>query len=87
MPGIVANWKSRENPPSINDEDFFGPVHVFDPSAFEFTPADIIQINNIANYVKEVYSDPNKGPRYFVSISGNKNHVVKFCIRIEGKRC
>lgn len=65
LPGIIANWKTRENATPINDEDFFGPIYVFDPSAFEFTPGDILQINQIVDYVRKMYSDPNIGPQHF----------------------
>lgn len=74
LPTIVSNWKSRENDQAINDEDFFGPVHVFNPSQFEFSPGDRMQINNIAKYVKEKVSDTNVGAQYF---DPNKSKIIK----------
>lgn len=68
LPTILPNWKTQnENIQALKDEDFFGPVHVFDPSQFEFSPGDRMQINHIANYVREKisvagaeYFNPNK---------------------------
>lgn len=74
LPTILSNWKSRENGQAINDEDFFGPVHVFNPSQFEFSPGDRMQINNIAKYVKEKVSDTCVGAQYF---DPNKSKTIK----------
>lgn len=78
LPGIVANWKTRGNATPINDEDFFGPIYVFDPSTFEFTPGDILQINQIVDYVKKNYSDPNIGPQHFVPDRGNQKVKLNY---------
>lgn len=71
---ILPNWKSRENGSSINDEDFSGPVQVFNPKEFEFTPGDRLEINHIASYVNEKVSNPNAGAQYF---DPNKSKNIK----------
>lgn len=65
MPGILANWKTSKGANAINDEDFFGEIHVFDPSGFEFSEGDRIQIEAVASYVRSIMDDPNRGPQYF----------------------
>lgn len=62
LPTILPNWKSRENGQTMNDEDFFGPVHMFNPSQFEFSPGDRLQIASISAHVKKVTSAQ---PNYF----------------------
>lgn len=74
LPAVLTNLKSRENAEPINDEDFFGPVHVFDPLQFDFSPGDRLQIMNVAKYVKEKLSDTNAGARYF---DPNKSKTVR----------
>lgn len=77
LPTIVPNWKSRDQ--SLNDEDYFGPVHVFNPSQFEFSPGDRMQINNIAKYVHGKVSDA--GAEYF-DPNKNKSRAIKSNNRI-----
>lgn len=65
LPGIISKWKTREDKPPINEEDFFGDIHVFDPSSFEFTEGDRFQIEAIVTYVKSIVNDPDRGVQYF----------------------
>lgn len=65
MTGLLSNWRSRENCPPFNDEDFFGQIYVFEPTSFEFSPGDRAQIVDIVEYVNKVISDPCLGAQYF----------------------
>lgn len=67
LPGIISKWKTREDKPPINDENFFGDIHVFAPNLFEFTEGDRIQIASIAAYVNKIVNDEALGIQYFAA--------------------
>lgn len=71
---VLENWKTRDE--NIKFEDFFGPVYIFDPSEFEFTPGDRLQIKQIAAYVHQKVSDTNTGAQYF-DPNKSKNQSLK----------
>lgn len=79
---ILSNWKSREDGPQISEENFFGPIHVFNPSEFEFTPGDRCQINSVVAFVKKIVSDPNEGAQYF---DPNKSKHIKISYKSIGE--
>lgn len=82
LPAVLTNWKAHKDA-SINNECFFGAIHMFDPSEFAFSEGDRIQIEAIASHVKNVMDDPNRGPQYFAtnahkSVKSNYKQVGQY---------
>lgn len=71
LPNIISMWKVDENMPPVDDIDFFGDIHAFNPSSFKFSIGDRMQIAEIATHVKKQSTE--FGPQYFASKSLQKS--------------